>query len=57
MIIGQRLLSVSQQGDLIRFARGFLNPDLISAAIVEPTNALSTRQSKSKSDPTPRSNP
>jgi hypothetical protein len=57
MIIAQRLLSVSRQkGDLIRFARGILNPDIISAAVVEHTNALSSRQSKSKKDPTSRSN-
>ena len=49
MIIAQRLLPVSHQkvtsSDLLAV---FLNPDIISPAIVKHTNALSTRQSKSK---------
>ena len=41
-------LQNAPKGGLIGSGRGLLNPEIISSAIVEPTNALSPRQSKSK---------
>jgi len=58
MIIAQRLLSVSRQkGDLIRFARGFLNPDLIRLSSWSTRTLFQLGKASQKKDPTSQSNP